>query len=181
MSKMISGFVFMFIIFTIFNAILDGGGGVNTTKLSSSISSTVTTIPVVSTSGFLSVDYLVIEGEKITYTGKTATTFTGCVRSNGVAHATAKMVYSPQTSLMNDALGFNIGAVSSTTGLFSVITIPIKFFTITIPNIITVGIPGVGGSIAWIGYIWFALCIGMIIAFALALIWVANGVVTRLT
>ena len=179
MSKAISGFIFMFIIFTMFNAILDGGGGINTTRLSSAITATDTTIPVNSTSGFLSVDYLVIGGEKITYTGKTATTFTGCIRSDGKVHANNSYVYSPQTSLMNDALGFNIGAVSTSAGYFAVIQIPFKFFTTTIPNIITVGMPGVDGSIAWIGYIWFALCIGMVIAIAISLIWVANGLLTR--
>lgn len=51
-----------------------------------------TTITVVSTSGFPSSGYILIENDKISYTGKTDTTFTGC--SSVSAHDDAKTVRS---------------------------------------------------------------------------------------
>ena len=50
------------------------------TTLTSSINSGVTTIPVTSTSSFSSSGIINIGNELIAYTGKTATTFTGCTR-----------------------------------------------------------------------------------------------------
>lgn len=50
------------------------------TTLSSSVSSSDTTLTVVSTADFASSGVISIEGEVIFYTGKTSTTFTGCVR-----------------------------------------------------------------------------------------------------
>ncbi|NDB57715.1 hypothetical protein EB001_04655 [bacterium] len=59
-----------------------------TTSLTSAINNSVTTIPVVSTTGFSSTGAIIIENELITYTGITATSFTGCTRHvNGSAQA----------------------------------------------------------------------------------------------
>jgi hypothetical protein len=64
---------------------------VTSTTLNGAINATVTTITVVSTTGFDSVGTIQIENETITYTGITATTFTGCTRgadgSTADAHA----------------------------------------------------------------------------------------------
>lgn len=46
------------------------------------INSSVTTIPVDSTASFPSTGRLIIENEQILYTGKTSTSFTGCVRGD---------------------------------------------------------------------------------------------------
>jgi len=62
--------------------------GVTTTT--ATISNSVTTIPVADTSKFLSPGAIIIESEIIKYTGKTATSFTGCTRgqygSSAAAH-----------------------------------------------------------------------------------------------
>ena len=67
-----------------------------TTTLSSGVSATDTTIPVVSTTGFGGMGYITIGSEIIQYTAITATTLTGCVRGacNTVAilHATSATV-----------------------------------------------------------------------------------------
>ena len=66
-----------------------------TTTLNGTLSSSATTITVVSTTGFAAAGVIGIEGEYITYSGKTPTTFTGCTRgvgSTAVAHADSTVV-----------------------------------------------------------------------------------------
>jgi hypothetical protein len=67
------------------------------TYLTSSIDNSVTTIPVISTTAFPSKGRIKIENEWVYYTGKTSTTFTGCVRgadgSTANSHASALTVY----------------------------------------------------------------------------------------
>jgi len=78
------------------------------TTLSAGINNSVTTIPVVSTAGFLTAGELRIESEVITYTGKTTTTFTGCTRgargSANVAHSTGVAVTKIQAPAANTAV-----------------------------------------------------------------------------
>ena len=64
-----------------------GWGGTMTiaasTTLNGALSSSDTTITVVSTTGFAASGAIGIDGEYITYSGKTGTTFTGCTRGVG--------------------------------------------------------------------------------------------------
>ena len=53
---------------------------VGTTTLSADLSAVAVTIPVVSTAGFPSAGFVIIESEYIQYTGTTGTSFTGCTR-----------------------------------------------------------------------------------------------------
>ena len=66
------------------------------TALSTVISSTATTIPVVSTTGFPSIGSIRIDNEIISYTGVTATSFTGATRAQGgstaASHLTGRTV-----------------------------------------------------------------------------------------
>lgn len=177
---MVSFIVVMYVVLTITVSVMNGGGGMNTTTLTSAISATDTTIHVISTSGFLTADYLIIGGEKLTYSGKTATTFTGCARSSGVAHSAGSKAYSQQTSVINDTLNYNIGAVTSDVGIFAVVVVPFKFFTTAIPNIVSQGLPFTG-VFSFLSYFWFGLTCGIIVSIALALIWVASGIVGKVT
>ena len=66
-----------------------------TTTLNGTLSNSATTITVVSTTGFTATGAIGIEGEYITYTGITPTTFTGCTRgvgSTAIAHASGTVV-----------------------------------------------------------------------------------------
>ena len=79
-----------------------GGYTVNdTTYLNGAINSSVNTITVDSTAGFTATGLLLIDEELITYTGKTGTDFTGCVRgTNGTvaaAHSDNMAVYDALT------------------------------------------------------------------------------------
>ena len=66
-----------------------------TTTLNGALNSSATTITVVSTTGFAASGAIGIDGEYITYSGVTATTFTGCTRgvgSTAVAHNSGDVV-----------------------------------------------------------------------------------------
>ena len=75
-------------IFTVGVGFGAGGWGGSTTisastTLNGALSSSATTITVVSTTGFAASGAIGIDGEYITYSGKTGTTFTGCTRGVG--------------------------------------------------------------------------------------------------
>ncbi len=58
------------------------------TLLNGAIDNSVTTVPVDSTQGYPASGEIIIDTERITYTGKTSTTFTGCTRgANGSSAA----------------------------------------------------------------------------------------------
>jgi hypothetical protein len=85
-----------------------------TTTLTSSINSSVTTIPVTSTTGFSPNGVISINGEQITYSGKNATNFTGCVRgyqSTPAAHSNGATVseFSDTTVAWGEAAPTGVG------------------------------------------------------------------------
>jgi hypothetical protein len=72
------------------------------TTLTAGINNSVTTIPVVSTANFQNTGVVLIGSELITYTGKTATSFTGCTRgqynSSAAAHSNGAYVGEAQAA-----------------------------------------------------------------------------------
>lgn len=87
------------------------------TSLTGSINETQTTIPVIDTSNFPVSGTLLINTENITYTGKTATTFTGCVRG---ALATTAESHIVNTSVIQFQQQLNVTKTS---------TYPVEQFT----------------------------------------------------
>jgi hypothetical protein len=75
------------------------------TTLTADINNSVTTISVASTTGFSNSGAIIIGMELITYTGKTATSFTGCTRgaagSPNVSHTTGAFVNGAQVAVAN--------------------------------------------------------------------------------
>jgi hypothetical protein len=90
-----------------------GWGGTTTisafTTLDGSLSSSATTITVVSTTGFAASGAIGIGGEYITYSGKTGTTFTGCVRGVG----STAMAYASGTTVNQYSGATGWGAAAS--------------------------------------------------------------------
>lgn len=78
------------------------------TTLTTTINNSATTIVVASTADFLSAGVILIESELITYTGKTSTSFTGCVRgqygSSAAAHTAGVYVSEGQAGASSVAL-----------------------------------------------------------------------------
>ncbi len=70
--------------------------GGQSTNLTAAINTTVTTVPVVSTAGWPTTGYVMVDSEEMTYTGLTATSFTGDVRgantTTAAAHGISRIV-----------------------------------------------------------------------------------------
>ena len=175
-GKAIAFFLAALILFGMFMAVLNGGGGIADTNLTSTISSSNVTLPVVSTNGFLNSDYIYIGDEEIMYTGTNATAFTGCERGFGVSsavpHSAGAAVYTGEVSSINQALGFNIGQIVTSLGPLSIIIIPFNFLTVTVPRMIAESASFLSGSLgmALLGVLWLCILAGFIISLAIVLV-----------
>lgn len=174
MNKLIVFFLFMMLGCGIFIGIMGGGGGIVNTYLTDNITATNTTLPVFSTTDFLSEDYVIIGVEKVFYTGKTATTFTGCERGYGnttaVSHDAGARVNTAVASAINYALGFNIVAVQDSLGWAAIIAIPLMFFIRTVPHIIVMSTNLLTGDLAIISWVFYIMAAGFIVTLAMTLI-----------
>lgn len=92
-----------------------------TTTLSGNINQNVTTIPVVSTTGFSATGAIIIENEVITYTGITATSFTGCTRgaagTTNSSHTSGAGVGGAQVTAANTPTTLQINTVDLSNGV----------------------------------------------------------------
>ena len=145
-------FFFLFVICTFLASIADGGGGLATTQLTSSINPTDTTLSVVSTADFLGADathpaYVVVDDEIMTYTGITAVSFTGVTRgvadptctnvqNPAVAHSSLTTVRTIAVSAMDSFMGLNVTTSNATFGVYQAFTFGARMFT-HIPKFIT--------------------------------------------
>lgn len=143
--KMFVFFVFIFTTFTFISMVGEQGGGFAATNLTAPIDSSATTINVVSTENFLDQDYLWIvetngaNKEKILYTGRTSTTFTGLSRgvdTTAAAHATNARVFTEQISALNDLVGFNVAVSNSTVGSLKTVIHTATALTFALPKLI---------------------------------------------
>ena len=157
------------------------------TDLTMTITSENTTIPVTSTSGYLSSDYIYIGSEQIYYTATDDSNFLSCTRgyggSDAAPHAVGSMVYTGSTNALNRMLGFNVGSMVTSAGIFSIITIPVTFFTTTIPYMVSLSATLLSGSL-WLsifGAIWMILIAGFIVTLAIVIGSAVAGLISRIT
>ena len=91
------------------------------TTLSGAITNVQTTIPVVSTTGFSNAGAIFIDAELITYTGKTATSFTGCTRgaagSPNKSHLSGASVNGAQVAAANTSTLLQLNTVTASNGV----------------------------------------------------------------
>lgn len=136
-----AGLTTLFVSLTFLSFIVDEGiSGLVTTTLSASVTKDATTLLVTSTSGFLAVDYVFVESEKICHTGKTATSLTGLTRgcrgSKASTHSQGSRVYNETTGVLNEIVGYNVAEVMSTAGPFKAITLVPSMLGHAIPKLI---------------------------------------------
>jgi hypothetical protein len=97
--------------------------GVQETYLAASISATDTTINSINAGSFPTVGTLLIGSEKITYTGRSSNTFTGCVRGvNGTTAVSHSIYDSIGLSAPNQVMFHEIGWDDLSTGMAEPIT-----------------------------------------------------------
>ena len=92
-----------------FSVFMEGVTGVANSGLTSTISASATTIPVVSTSGFLPSGFVIISDEDVCYSSITATTFVvpstgdgrGCHETVAAEHKSGALVYIEGMGFLN--------------------------------------------------------------------------------
>jgi len=183
MAKLTSFFLFCFIGAAILTGIMEGGGGIATTELALTVDADDTTLHVTSTDMFLDADFVVIGEERILYTSDNVTAFLNCTRGHSgteaVSHVSGSRVYTAETSVVNNALGFNIAATTATVGVFSVVMIPVYFFTRTLPQLVMWNYSFLSGELAILAYFFFAVSAGFVVTLAIQMLQVARGILGR--
>jgi len=174
MSKLITFFMLGFIFISIIGGVVQGGGGIVVTRLTTDISPTDTTIPVLTTTNYLAIDYIVIDNEKILYSSKDSTNF--YVASNGRGynstiadyHNERVNVHSSEAGVVNSMAGYNIGVITDATGIWAVLTLPFAILKL-IGNTIWINFTFLGTDLAILSYIWIAMGIGLIMTVAISI------------
>jgi len=145
------------------------------TRLTADLTADATTINVTSTNGFPEPGELIIEGERIAYSGTTATTFVGnvarpMIRGEGdttaVAHSSAEAVRTVESALINNAVDYNLAVISDATGLMAFIQIPLAVFDI-LKTFVAAPFGFLGTDLAIITTIWGIMMLGMLIVIAI--------------
>ena len=138
MRALITGFMFLMFVGSVMSGVMEGGGFA-TTRLTANHTAAVTTLTVSNTEGFLQYGYVIIGNEQVKYSGKSSTTLNNCTRgynsTTAVSHYAGDKVYSPDTSAINSAIGFNVATTGTTIGDVSVAMVVVNFFRITLPRI----------------------------------------------
>lgn len=183
MNKLIVGFLCLAALFSFIDAVAEGGGGNVATQLDGQQTAAAVTMQVDSTTYFLDTGVLFVDNEKEEYTSKDATHFYGLTRSfegtTAALHTDNTIVYNESMGVMNAAMGFNIGQVTSMSGVFSVVTIPFNLLTKTLPRIATWDYGFLSGDLIYIRYFLMLVTIGCFVYLALAMIWAAMGILKK--
>jgi len=151
---------------------MEGQGGFATTKLAVGLNNTAATINVTSTNDFLDIDYIWIGDEKITYTAKTDTTFTGCIRgTDGTIasyHTVNTKVYNEGSNVMYNALGFNVAVSDTILGTFWTLGEAAVRIAKIVPRAIAWNYSFLEGSLAMVKYfILYPLSAGLVLTLAM--------------
>jgi hypothetical protein len=175
MHKLIFTFAIIFIGCSFLSAIPQGGGGWTSATLTSSINSTSTFIPF-NTESFGDEDILTIDGENILYISKNATgvvtqaTYRGYSGTTATDHTVGATVYTEETGILNEALGFNIALQIQTGGILAIIQLPIQFITTTLPHLIWLNLSIISiPELAIIGVLWFGFGMALLVVLAIQL------------
>lgn len=174
MSKALAFMLLLYFGLALCVGILAGGGGYAATSLTVGVDGDDVVLPVGSTSGFLSTDYIEIGSEKVLYTGVTATTFTGCSRgydgTTAGSYPIGTAVYTTSASVVNSALGFNIAATVDSMGLWSIVTVPFNFVTKTVPQMLLMPYMLFRGNLVIFAVVLVLIQIAIVITIAMSFI-----------
>lgn len=164
-----------FILMQMLSLIIEGQSALATARLLTAIDeddSTLSTLVVDSTTGFLTADFVTLGSEDFCYSNVTATTFTvterGCNETKLAGHSIGTRVYNPSTGMINQMIGFNIIQVLADDGFFKA---GFRAFTAlpqlakSIGNMVIWNYSFLEGGLVWFKYALYALSAAMILDF----------------
>ena len=178
-------FLLIFVGTSTLGAIMQGGGGIVSTVLEDDITANATYIPATSTNLFAGKDIITIGNEDLLYSSKNATGFLVDIGYRGYGdttagtHSAGSRIYSQEAGVLNSALGFNIAVEAETGGYWGIITIPINFFTKTLPHLIMLNanflkIP----ELSIIAIVWMVAGIALLVILSIHIAPIAVSLVT---
>ena len=183
--RLLFTFLIIFVGTSILGAIMQGGGGIVSTVLTNNISANATYIPSTGTNLFANKDIIMIDNENLLYTSKNATGFLvdidyrGYGTTTAVAHSAGSRIYSQEAGVINSALGFNIAVEAETGGYWGIITIPINFFTTTLPHLVMLNVNFLKiPELSIIAIFWMVAGIALIVMLAIYIAPIAVSLVT---
>lgn len=185
MHKLLVTFLVAFVGCSILAAIMQGGGGIASTVLTGNVTAEDTTLLVESTAAFAGQDIIRVGSEQMMYTSTTATTFVIYTRgyndTKAESHSAGDRVYTLETSAINDALNFNMAVELETGGMLGIITLPVKFFTNTLPHLVVLNVNFLQSpELQFIGIFWFAFGLALLVTVAIQLAPIAVSLLSGL-
>lgn len=140
MWRIITGLIVLHLILSFIDGVIVGASDIYTTKLTVALTDVATTVTVQNTEGWRTADYLWVGDEKIRYNGRTATTFTNCVRgydsTDAEAHAIGARVYSRASDAVRGSAGFNVLDIGASAGSVNMLTLPVRFAWTALPQLV---------------------------------------------
>jgi hypothetical protein len=187
-------FVFVFIMCQIIVVIISGGG-MGVTHLTANITVVDVTLNVATTANFLSATpgipaYLLIVGdgnkEVVSYTGKTATQFTGLTRNvedpqtgeqyESVAFSANSKVMTTNIGAVDSFMGYNVGGAQGVVGTIKVIIVSGIAILRNIPRMLVWDYPWFQGPTSIFRYPLFAISAGFVWSIAMLFLQLAQGI-----
>lgn len=141
MWRVIAGLIVLHIFLTFVDGIIVGQSDLYVTKLTATVSDVTTTIPVQNTEGWRAADYMWIGDEKISYNGKTATSFLNATRgyddTTAEAHTLGVRVYARASDAVRTSAGYNVLDIGASAGAINMGITVVRFMTTALPQLVT--------------------------------------------
>jgi len=146
MGKLLTFFIIVFAAGTVLSTVMEQERAFAVTSLTADIDESATTLQVTSTADFLDSGYLWISDERVQYTGKTDTNFTGVTRGiadenneGGIAtsHGTGDKVMNTEANVINSMLGYSRMATRTELGIMEYPMFLWRILTVAVPKMIT--------------------------------------------
>ncbi len=169
--------MFIWLMVCIAGNVMQGQTDFVRTSLTSAISDTVLVIPVRSTSGYPDSGIIIIESEKIAYSSKTATSFTGSLvrpvargaeGTEAASHTNGKQVTTVSGAMVNSSAAYNIAVMTDPAGALAFVTVPLAFFSL-LGSFLFLPLQFLGTDLQILTYIWAVVGIGMLVAITMQL------------
>lgn len=137
-----------------------------------------TTITVASTNGFPASGILTIGSERVAYSNKSTTTFTGTIlikpliRGTGgttaTAHAIGSSVRLVESAMINNSIDYDLALLADAAGLQLFLTVPVVIFSILL-SFGVAPLAFLGTDLQILSILWAICFLGMIVSFFIAM------------
>jgi len=177
MGKAATFFFFCWLIVTLAGSVVQGSVQYAVTYLTADLTADATTIYVNDTTGFPEPGIIVIDDERIAYSDLTATTFgqkmaqpmtRGAQDTDASAHLEGARVRTPEGSMLNSSMTYNIATIADASGLWAAVTIGLALLRL-MGSFLILPTKFLGTDLMLIGVLWYVMAAGMLVSFGLAL------------